>query len=36
MGEQFVRRLDAAAAQMPHGAVEIDRVPERDGRREKG
>ncbi|TCQ05732.1 hypothetical protein C8J40_106255 [Sphingomonas sp. PP-CC-3A-396] len=36
MGEQFVRHLDTAGAQMPDGAVEIDRVPEGDGCREKG
>ena len=32
MGKQFVRHLDTAGAQMPDGAVEIDRVPKGDGR----
>lgn len=32
MGKQFVQHLDTAGAQMPDGAVEIDGVPERDGR----
>lgn len=36
MGEQFVLHLDIAGAQMPDGAVEIDRVPAGDGRGEKG
>lgn len=36
MGEQFVQHLDTASAQMPDGAVEIDRVPEGDGCGEKG
>ena len=29
VGEQFVRHVDAGRAQMPHGAVEIDGVPQR-------
>ena len=36
MGKQFVQHLDTAGAQMPDGAVEIDGVPERDGRGEQG
>jgi hypothetical protein len=36
MGEQFVRHLNTASAQMPEGAVKIDGVPERDGCGEKG
>ena len=31
VGEQLVRYRDAAAAQMPDGAVKIDGVPEDDG-----
>lgn len=36
VGEQFVRHLDTAGAQMPDGAVEIEGVPERDGCSEQG
>lgn len=36
VGEQFVRHLDTAGAQMPDGAVEIDGAPERDGCEEQG